>query len=64
MMPMEVIDNTDEESNDENINLTEEEENDIIAKDDSDDNWLLFILFIYLFLSMKILFTLYMRHKR
>jgi len=38
MMPMEVIDNTDEESNDENINLTEEEENDIIAKDDSDDN--------------------------
>jgi len=38
MMPMEVIDKDDEESNDENIDLTEDEENDIIAEDDSDDN--------------------------
>jgi len=38
MMPMKVIDNDNEESNDENIDLTEDEENDIIVKDDSDDN--------------------------
>ena len=30
MMPMEVIDNDDEESNDKNIDLIEDEENDIM----------------------------------
>jgi len=35
MMPMEVIDKDDEESNDENIDLTEDEENDIIVEDDN-----------------------------
>jgi len=42
MMPMKVIDDNDEESDAENIDLIEDEGNNIIVQDDNDDNWLLF----------------------
>jgi len=38
MMPMKVIDDNDEESDAENIDLIEDEGNNIIVQDDNDDN--------------------------